>query len=128
MPINDLFNNANSPNGTGGIYPYSLAGQDADVPLKAVTSITRSGNIATVTLAAHGYLNGDRIWIQNANQAEFNGTFTIFGVTTNTFQYNVPTTAPASATGTIFAQKKNTQQLWRWSIEWINPDGSRVLN
>ncbi|HEV8603892.1 MAG TPA: lamin tail domain-containing protein [Tepidisphaeraceae bacterium] len=127
MPINDLFNNANSPAGTGGIYPYSLAGQDADVPLKTVSSIVRLGTIATVTLPAHGYVNGDRIWIQNANQADFNGTFTIFGVTANTFQYNVPSTAATTATGSpIYAQKKNTPQLWErgTSVEWINPDGS----
>jgi hypothetical protein len=127
MPINDLFGNTNSPNGTGGIYSFPLTGQDADVPLKTVGSISRSGTVATVTLAAHGYLNGDRIWIHNANQPQFNGTFTIFGVTANQFQYTVPNTAPASASGSpIYAQKKNTPQLWErpTSVEWINPDGS----
>jgi hypothetical protein len=132
MPTSDFFNNTNSPNGAGGIYSFPGAatctiGCDADVPLKNVTSITRSGTTATATSAAHGYVNGDRIWIQNANQAEFNGTFTIFGVTPNTFQYTVSNTAPASASGTIFAQKKNNPQLWERaaSAEWINPDGTQ---
>jgi hypothetical protein len=121
MPISDLFGASN------GIYSFPTT-QDADVPLKTVGSITRSGSVATVTLSGHGYVNGDRIWISNANQADYNGTFTIFNVTSTTFQYNIVATAPASATGSpIYAQKKNNAQQWERaaSIELINPDGSK---
>src|SRR5438132_1370680 len=114
----------------------SAAEQIPDGGVDANISITRSGNIATVTLAGHGYSNGDSIWIQNANQAEYNGTFTIFGVTTNTFQYNVPIPAPTTATGTIFAQKKKllnnlayitTSHLESSSEESWRPDGTMGL-
>lgn len=51
-------------------------------------SIALSGSTATVTTSsAHGYSNGDVITIFGANPVEYNGTFTISGVTTNTFDY-----------------------------------------
>ena len=50
-------------------------------------SIALSGSTATVTSASHGYSNGDVITIFGANPVEYNGAFTISGVTTNTFAY-----------------------------------------
>jgi hypothetical protein len=70
---------------------------------KAVASITRSSATATVTCYSHGFSNGAVVMISSANEAEYNGAFTIANVTTNTFTYTVATTAPASATGTIGA-------------------------
>jgi hypothetical protein len=66
-----------------------------------LTGITRSSQTATATKNAHGFTSGDSVTIAGATQTEYNGTFTISNVTTNTFDYTV-TGAPASpATGTI---------------------------
>jgi hypothetical protein len=74
-----------------------------------VTSLTRSGTTVTVTLFGHGFSNGNSIRISGAAQPEYNGTFTIGGVATNTFTYTISTsTAPSPATGTITAVKAVT--------------------
>lgn len=54
-----------------------------------VTSITSSGTTATVTISAHGYSNGYVVAISGASPSGYNGTFTIGGVTTNTFTYTL---------------------------------------
>lgn len=68
----------------------------------SVTSITRSGGIATVTTAAaHGRATGDMVLIAGATQTDYNGTWviTVTGATTFTYALlGVPTTP---ATGTI---------------------------
>lgn len=68
-----------------GVYtasPPSAAAQ-------SVTSITRSGTTATVTLNGHGYTDGQSITITGATQPEYNGTFMISNVTADTFTYPV---------------------------------------
>src|SRR3569623_20698 len=65
---------------------------------KTVPPITRSGTTATVTLASHGYTTGQKITISGATQTEYNGTFTIAVVDTNTFTYTVPE-GPATSAG-----------------------------
>jgi phage tail sheath protein FI len=71
---------------------------------QSVTGITRSGATATATTASpHGFSTGQRVTIAGANQAEYNGTFTITVTGGTTFTYAV-TGAPATpATGTITA-------------------------
>ena len=41
--------------------------------VKSVSAVVRSGSMATVTCAGHGFLNGDVITISGANQPEYNG-------------------------------------------------------
>jgi hypothetical protein len=69
-----------------------------------LSSITRSGSVATATFAAHGYaLDGlTKVQISGADQSEYNGIHSITNVTTNTFDFTVSGT-PASGTGTIVA-------------------------
>ena len=67
-----------------------------------VVGITRSGPIATVTLAAnHGRTTGDKVFIYGAeNDDQFNGVFSITVTSPNS--YEIPCGAlPTSATGTI---------------------------
>jgi hypothetical protein len=66
-------------------------------------TITRSGTLATATVTAHGYSNGDQVNIRGATDALYNGDFLISGVATDTFQYTMAGTPAADATGTIFA-------------------------
>ena len=67
----------------------------------AAVTITRTGSVATATLNAHGFAVGSRVRIAGAAQTEYNGTFTITAVTTNTFDYAVTGTPITPATGTI---------------------------
>jgi hypothetical protein len=70
---------------------------------QAITSIASSGTTATVTLTSHGYSNGNSIAISGASVAGFNGTFTIGGVTTNTFTYTLAASlSGATATPTQY--------------------------
>lgn len=69
-----------------------------------ITSITRSGAVATVTLAVVSarYSPGDRITISGLAQPEYNGVFAITAISgTFTFQYAVVGTpaSPATTTG-----------------------------
>lgn len=74
----------------------------------AVSSLTSASSLATVTTgAAHGFVTGDSITISGATQTDYNGTFSIANVSSNSFTYAVlATPAPKSpATGTITAKK-----------------------
>ncbi len=65
---------------------------------QTVSSITRSGSSATVTLNGHGYVNGQSITISGANQSEYNGTFVITKLDNDHFNYTV-TESPATVAG-----------------------------
>lgn len=72
----------------------------------AVSGITRTGNVATVTTGtAHGYDDGDRVRIAGATQTEYNRIAVIRNVTSTTFQYDVQGAPVTPATGTITAQR-----------------------
>ncbi len=72
----------------------------------AITSITRSGSVATVTKTAHGYRKHNRITISGATQTEYNGTFRVESVIdANTFTYNVTGTPATPATGSPVSMK-----------------------
>ena len=68
-----------------------------------ITSITRSGTTATVTITGHGLATGDTIDIQGAGQSEYNGIKTITVATVDTFTYTVSGSPTTPATGTITA-------------------------
>lgn len=74
----------------------------------AITTITRSGTVATATRNAHGYQVGDKVAISGATQPEYNGEFTITARTTNTFDYTVTGTPVTPATGTPVVDLKRT--------------------
>ena len=66
----------------------------------AITSITRVGSTATVTLNNHGFENGNTVTISGATQTQYNGSFVISNVATNTFDYTVVGAPATPATGT----------------------------
>lgn len=71
---------------------------------QSVTSITRSGDTATVTKAAHGFRNGVRLQFEGADQAAYNIEATITVVNANTYTYPVSGAPASPATGTITAK------------------------
>lgn len=73
-----------------------------DLPASAsITSITRSGSIATVTQTAHGMATGETIYISGANQSEYNSHHQVTVTGVNTYTYTVAGTPTTPATGTI---------------------------
>ncbi|HEV8290785.1 MAG TPA: lamin tail domain-containing protein, partial [Tepidisphaeraceae bacterium] len=68
-----------------------------------ISGITRNGSVATVTtVAAHGLTNGASVTIRGANEAEYNGTFVVGGVSSTTFTYTVSGTPNTPASGVMF--------------------------
>jgi hypothetical protein len=82
---------------------------------KTITSVTRSGTTITVTAASHGFANGNSVYISGVGYtsgANPNGTFTISGVATNTFQYTLAG-ADGSYTTTLSTTAANITQNFR---------------
>jgi hypothetical protein len=70
-----------------------------------VSSITRSGTVATVTTStSHNYLHGQVILIAGANETDYNGEFVITVTSATTFTYTVANSPATPATGTITAK------------------------
>jgi len=100
-----------------------------------VTALTRSGLTATATAVNHGFANGDVVEITGADRAAYNGLFTIFAVTSNTFSYTLAAAVdllypdhldvwvrrpqpiqPAGLTNgvyTVSVIKKNSMDVWQ---------------
>lgn len=72
---------------------------------KSVTSLTRSGSIATATVMRHGFAVGQCIYVSGANQEGYNGRFNVVSVPdANTFTYAMSDPVATPATGTITAE------------------------
>ena len=71
----------------------------------SVSSITRSTTTATLTATAHGFLVGDYIIVQGANQSQYNGLQRVITIATNTLTYIMVSDPGASATGTITVRR-----------------------
>lgn len=65
----------------------------------AAIAIARTGTTATATLASHGFTSGSKVTISGATETEYNGTFVISNVTTNTFDFTVAGSPATPATG-----------------------------
>ena len=79
---------------------------------KTVTSITHVTTLATATITAHGYSNGDEVIITGSNKVEYNGSWVISAVTANTFQYTMATAPSADSGGTVVCQKAKAPLVW----------------
>ena len=86
-------------------------GANGDIPLAtgtagiSITTITRSGTVASVTTAApHGLLAGMVVTVSGANEVEYNATAEIENVGASTFDYNMVSDPGGSATGTLVYQ------------------------
>ncbi len=70
----------------------------------SVTSIVRSGNVATVTTAVdHEIASNVAVTISGAEQTEYNGVQQVIVTAANEFQFTVSGTPVTPATGTILA-------------------------
>lgn len=79
----------------------------AQLGTAAITSITRSGQTATVTTtAAHGLIDGDLVRVSGAAQSEYNIDAYVTVTSPTTFTYTVAG-SPASGSGTMLFQKLN---------------------
>jgi YD repeat-containing protein len=94
---------------TNVIYPDS---SDTDGPYLNVYSLTRTGTTASVTTTTnHGYNTGDQVRITGADQAEYNGWFTIASEDDDTFTYTVSGSPATPATGTIEVKKLGADEV-----------------
>jgi len=101
-----------------------------DVPDLTVTSITRSGSTAFVTVQAGNdrkimelWSDGDTVTIAGAVETPYNGAFTINGLDAinGTFQYPVTGTPATPATGTITATQTTSSQAVVWEFNALSP-------
>ncbi len=91
---------------------YELGNELEGAINRAVTSITRSGSVATCTTTTpHLFQNGESVTIFGATQADYNGTFTIVVTGGSTFTYTVANAPSTPATGTIFCFSLSLPQL-----------------
>jgi hypothetical protein len=70
-------------------------------PFDATVTISNSGTTATVTHAAHGMANNDKVVISGASLNANNGVFSITVTGTGTYTYTMASTPGSSPTGTI---------------------------
>jgi hypothetical protein len=76
----------------------------SDALSTATVTITSNSTTATVTHTSHGFTSGNPVTISGANEAVFNGTFTVTVTGTNTYTYTMPNSNSNNpATGTITA-------------------------
>ena len=89
------------------LYFDTLSGEVKDMSQAlstATVTITSSSTTATVTHTSHGFTSGSQVTISGANEAVFNGTFTITVTGTNTYTYTMSNSNSNNpATGTITA-------------------------
>lgn len=80
--------------------------------LGTVSSITRSGTTATVTMTSvHGLQSTESVVIGGASDALYNGTFTVTVTSTTVFTYTMSGTPAANASGTLTAGR-NAEVIW----------------
>jgi len=93
---------------------YAVDDEVSFGPLVAVTSITHTGGVATVTTSAeHGYLTGADVTIAGSSDTEFNGRFNVTVTSATEFTYEVASsTSPAG--GTITAT--NNQDYYACTV------------
>ena len=84
-----------------GARAYVTAGTTGPLPFEDSVTINRSGSTANVTHASHGLSDGDLVFIEGANEDEYNGVQTIANSASGSYEYTVSGTPDTPATGTI---------------------------
>lgn len=100
-PVTVIVQNIEDSSNVENARAFLIADTGGPLPAEESVTITRSGSTATVTHTAHGMLTGQSIWIQGANQNEYNGLHTITVTGANSYTYTVSGTPTTPATGTI---------------------------
>src|SRR5574343_621820 len=87
------------------ITPYGAPTTAQAALAGTVTSITRVGTLATVTMSTpHGLTTGRLVNISGASDILYNGDFKITVLSTTVFTYQMTGTPAANATGTLVAK------------------------
>ncbi len=115
------------PAATNSIRNNTMTGAAAGgtVTPQTISSIVASGTTATVTTAApHGVASGSIITVSGASPSNFNGTFGVASVTSNTFTYNMLSAPGGNATivGSYTATSAGTYPTY-WDNGWGNGTG-----
>jgi hypothetical protein len=99
-----------------------------------VSGVTSVGTTATVTTATnHGYVVGNKIALFGANQAQYDGLFSVASVpSANTFTVTLAASVPGPASGSVYVRRADNNHFgWDWfnpsdgggkSLELINPN------
>ena len=75
-----------------------------DKPIAISAAADNGSGLITVTATAHGLTTGDVVVVEGANEARFNGIFSVTVVNVNSFTYTITSgSSAASATGTLTA-------------------------
>lgn len=89
---------------TGEVFTNPSAGTLGPLPPEGVTSIVHTLGVATVTISGgHSFTENSFVFIEGAEQEEYNKLTEITGVTGTTFDYIVDSGAVSPATGSITA-------------------------
>lgn len=91
----------------------------------SVSSITRSGDIATVVATSHGFSDGAPVLMAGATPSDYNGIKQITYVDANTFTFDVTGSPTTPATGTITATGY-TESYFRFS-HYVDANGVQLL-
>lgn len=74
----------------------------------SITSITRSGAVATVnTTGPHNFSTGDSGTISGANEVDYNGDFVVTVISTTAFTFAVANSPATPATGTLSVKRSS---------------------
>jgi uncharacterized phage protein gp47/JayE len=91
---------------TGALFKNTVAFTLGSLGSESITSITRVGAVATVTISGgHSYPADSWVFIEGADQSEYNILAQISNVTATTFDYTVAGTPTTPATGTLIARE-----------------------
>ncbi len=98
IPVGTQFQDSN-----GNIYTSQTLATIASSSI-TITSLTQIGGLATAISVSHGLSSGvGPVTISGANETDYNGNFAIIVIDEDSFSYEIDSSAPSSATGTIIA-------------------------
>lgn len=122
--------NSNSPvltGETGKLIDLMTACLVNGYTAQSVTSITRSGTTATVTVSGgHGLSDGQWATIAGADQSDYNGRFLVTYVSSTAFTVQVANSPATPATGTITARRASAG--WSLAFSGTNKAAYRSPN
>ena len=85
----------------GAIVLAKAADGTGPFPFEESVTLSQTGGTATAAHTGHGMATNDKVLIEGANEAEYNGVHSITFVDTNSYTFPVDSGASSPATGTI---------------------------